>query len=147
MVVHNHDRHRDQNRDHPPLRRQGPRSYCAVVPAQFLDELIRFAFDTLGVYHLDLRILRGQMITSRATKEATVDTSQQQHSHLFTVRLWAEELGDGRTEWRGQVQQVLSGETHYFRDWSTLIALLRAMLPPATIDSAPDALNEHIRPS
>jgi len=46
-----------------------------------------------------------------------VDTGRQQHhSHLFTVRLWLEELGDGRAEWRGQVQHVLSGETHYFRD-------------------------------
>jgi hypothetical protein len=77
-----------------------------------------------------------------------VDTSQQQqHSHLFTVRLWIEDLGDGRAEWRGQVQHVLSGETHYFREWPRLIALLRALLPPMKADSAPDALNEHIDPS
>ncbi|MFL5805420.1 MAG: hypothetical protein ACJ8CR_27250 [Roseiflexaceae bacterium] len=76
-----------------------------------------------------------------------MDTSQQQHSHLFTVRLWVENLGDGQAEWRGQVQHVLSGETHYFRDWSRLIALLWAMLPPAEADSAPDVLNEHVRPS
>ncbi len=76
-----------------------------------------------------------------------MDTSRQHQSHLFTVRLWVENLGDGRAEWRGQVQHVLSGETHYFRDWSRLIALLRALLPPAATDSAPDALNEHISPS
>lgn len=54
----------------------------------------------------------------------------QQHSpsHLFTVRLWQEELGAGQTEWRGQVQHVLTGEAGYFRDWSTLVNLLLAML-------------------
>ena len=72
---------------------------------------------------------------------------QQHHSHLFTVRVWLEVLGDGRAEWRGQVQHVLSGETHYFRQWETLLALLPAMLPPAEADSAPDVLNEHVRPS
>jgi len=77
-----------------------------------------------------------------------VDTGRQQyHSHLFTVRLWMENLGDGRAEWRGQVQHVLSGETHYFREWPTLLALLQAMLSPAEADSAPDARNEHVNPT
>jgi hypothetical protein len=66
-----------------------------------------------------------------------VDTGRQYQSHLFTVRLWIEDLGDGRAEWRGQVQHVLSGETHYFREWETLLALLEAMLPAET-GSAPD---------
>ena len=57
-----------------------------------------------------------------------MDTGQQ-HSQLFTVRLWTEELGDGRREWRGQVRHVTSGETRYFREWPTLIAWLVAMLP------------------
>ena len=58
-----------------------------------------------------------------------MDTSRQHyHSHLFTVRLWLEDLGDGRAEWRGQVRHVLSGEVRYFRDWPTLIALLQALL-------------------
>ena len=63
MLAHNHDRHRDQDRDHPPPRRQEPRRYAAVVPAHALDEygclidqLIQFAFDTLGAQHLDLRV-------------------------------------------------------------------------------------------
>ena len=77
-----------------------------------------------------------------------MDASRQQYqSHLFTVRLWLEDLGEGRAEWRGQVQHVLSGETHYFREWPMLIALVRAMLPPAEADSAADALNEHVCPS
>ncbi len=45
-------------------------------------------------------------------------------SQLFTVRLWRENLGDGRSEWRGQVQHALSRETRYFRDWPTLVAFL-----------------------
>ncbi len=53
------------------------------------------------------------------------------HSHLFTVRLWAEKIGEGRTEWRGRVQHVTSGEAYYFRDWPTLIAHLLKMLPQA----------------
>lgn len=58
-----------------------------------------------------------------------MDTSRQHHhSYLFTVRLWLEDLGDSRAEWRGQVQHVLSGEVRYFRDWPALIALLQALL-------------------
>lgn len=45
-------------------------------------------------------------------------------SHLFTVRLWPEALGDGGIEWRGKVQHVTSGEARYFRDWSTLVAFV-----------------------
>ena len=53
-----------------------------------------------------------------------------QRTHLFTLRLWAEALGDGQIEWRGKVQHVLSGQTRYFRDWEALIAYLQDMLPP-----------------
>jgi len=53
---------------------------------------------------------------------------QQPFSHLFTVRLWREELGNGQTELRGKVQHVSSGEARYFRDWPTLIAFLLALL-------------------
>jgi len=49
-------------------------------------------------------------------------------SHLFTVRVWRTRLDDGRTEWRGQVQHVLSGERYYFRDWASLITHLLSML-------------------
>jgi hypothetical protein len=50
-------------------------------------------------------------------------------SHLFTVRLWAEDIGNGQTEWRGRVQQVTSREIYYFRDWPTLITYLLKLLP------------------
>lgn len=46
-------------------------------------------------------------------------------SHLFTVRVWREELGAGRVEWRGKVQHALSGEARYFREWAELIAFVR----------------------
>jgi hypothetical protein len=56
---------------------------------------------------------------------------QRQHprSHLFTVQLWQEELGQGQTEWRGKAQHVSSGQVHYFRDWPKLILFLQTMLP------------------
>jgi len=66
---------------------------------------------------------------------------RQHHSHLFTLRLWAEDLGDGRSEWRGQVRHVISGEAHYFREWSHLIALLRAMLPNDEINATSEEMN------
>jgi hypothetical protein len=50
-------------------------------------------------------------------------------SYLFSVRLWMEDMGDGQTEWRGQLRHVASGETRYFRDWLALVALLQALLP------------------
>ena len=63
MFVQNHDRNCDQDRAHPPPHQSGQPSYAAVVPAHGLDEhgclidqLIQFAFDTLGVCHLELRV-------------------------------------------------------------------------------------------
>ena len=55
---------------------------------------------------------------------------QRQHprSHLFTVQLWQEELGQGQTEWRGKAQHVSSGQVHYFREWQKLILFLEEML-------------------
>jgi len=50
-------------------------------------------------------------------------------SHLFTLRVWPEALDEGRAEWRGKVQHVTSGETRYFRDWSSLVAFLEEVLP------------------
>ena len=43
------------------------------------------------------------------------------HSQLFMVRVWCEVLGEGRTEWRGKVQHVTSGEARYFRGWQGLV--------------------------
>ena len=57
------------------------------------------------------------------------DAGRPQHgSHLFMLRLWPEDLGGGRTDWRGSVQHVNSGEVRYFRDWPTLQAFVEGLL-------------------
>ena len=64
-----------------------------------------------------------------------MDRSQEPNrSHLFTLRLWPEALGDGQFEWRGQVRHLASGETHYFREWPVLVAFLQDALPDLTDD-------------
>ena len=50
-------------------------------------------------------------------------------AHLFGVPLWPEVLGDDKSEWRGQVRHLPSGETRYFREWSVLVAFVKIMLP------------------
>jgi len=55
---------------------------------------------------------------------AANSTESQPRSQLFTVRVWQEELGEGRSEWRGQVRHVLSGETRHFRDWPSLVTFI-----------------------
>jgi hypothetical protein len=50
------------------------------------------------------------------------------HSHLFTVRVWEEEIGANQNEWRGKVQLLSTGETRYFREWAGLVPLLVALL-------------------
>ena len=62
-------------------------------------------------------------------------TSPSLTSHLFTVRIWREELGDGRIEWRGKVQHALSGEARYFREWTELIAFVRQQVGDQTASS------------
>jgi hypothetical protein len=66
-------------------------------------------------------------------------SKEHHHSHLFTLRLWPEALGDGQVEWRGQVRHLGSGETRYFRQWPVLMAFLRDVLPELTdnLDETP----------
>ena len=52
-------------------------------------------------------------------------------SHLFTIRVWEEDLGTSQTEWRGKVQLCTSGDVRYFREWVTLVPLLLKMLSEA----------------
>jgi hypothetical protein len=62
------------------------------------------------------------------------------HTHLFTLRLWCEELGQGQIEWRGRIKHLGSGEVRYFRDPRTLYAaLLRMLASMEEGDDLPDA--------
>jgi hypothetical protein len=54
--------------------------------------------------------------------------SHSSRSHLFTVRVWQEEIGTDQTEWRGKVQSHTSGDVRYFREWAALVPLLVTML-------------------
>ena len=63
--------------------------------------------------------------------------SSRPRSHLFLVRLWADQDADGQAAWCGKVQYLASGDARYFRDWPTLIDLLRAILPSLTPDGSP----------
>ena len=65
---------------------------------------------------------------TEAPQQTPVSDTQRPRSYLFMVRVWPEDLGDGKTEWRGQVRHVMSGEVRYFREWSNLIAILQEML-------------------
>ncbi|HEY0752397.1 MAG TPA: hypothetical protein VGD98_00340 [Ktedonobacteraceae bacterium] len=58
------------------------------------------------------------------------------HSHLFTVRVWEEEIGVNQTEWRGRVQLLTTGETRYFREWRGLVPLLLTLLAELELDPA-----------
>jgi hypothetical protein len=58
------------------------------------------------------------------------------HSNLFMVRVWPEEVDEGRVEWRGKVQHVASGETRYFRDWESMLAFLRGDAPDPAVEGS-----------
>ena len=55
------------------------------------------------------------------------------HAHIFIVKLWQEVLEEEQnhkqTEWRGKIQDVFNGETHYFRDWPTIVQFISNILP------------------
>jgi hypothetical protein len=50
-------------------------------------------------------------------------------THLFLVRLQAEELDEGDVQWYGRVQRVVNGETYTFSGWTDLVEHLLTMLP------------------
>lgn len=49
-------------------------------------------------------------------------------SHVFSLRVWREELGEGAVEWRGRIRDVTGSESLYFHDWETLIRFMRSVL-------------------
>lgn len=71
------------------------------------------------------------MNTSCQTRAATP------HSivRTFIVRLWLEDLGDGHTEWRGRVQDVMNGQVKFFHGWERLTTTILDMLANRTSDA------------
>jgi hypothetical protein len=49
--------------------------------------------------------------------------------YLLTLRLWQEDVGGGRKEWRCRVRSESSGEVRYFSDWQGLVGYLQELLP------------------
>jgi hypothetical protein len=63
---------------------------------------------------------------------------QHPRSHLFTVRVWQEEVGHDQTEWRGKVHLITDGNVRYFRGWEGLVPLLITMLSELETLSEPN---------
>jgi hypothetical protein len=70
-------------------------------------------------------------------------TEAQSRSHLFTLRVWQEDVGHGRFELRGALTHVLSGKTVHFRDWTTLVELIEPFVAPVT--PPPTALEPSVK--
>ena len=49
---------------------------------------------------------------------------------LFELHMFLVDIGNGRSEWCGILQNVKDGEKHYFRGWSGLVANLEGILTP-----------------
>jgi hypothetical protein len=74
----------------------------------------------------------------------TNDADRSSHSsHLFTMRLWLEEVGGGQIDWRGKVQHVTSGEAQYFRDWRSLEVFVEGLLGGSGHEGLEPAIPEH----
>lgn len=74
---------------------------------------------------------------------STATRPNSSRSQLFTVRVWLENLGAARSEWRGQVQHLPGGEQCYFRDWQTLVAFILERATAAQAGAAPETGPPH----
>ncbi len=63
-------------------------------------------------------------------------TSRQ--DRLFTLRTWTEEVAAGEWEWRGRIYDTTTGEVRHFRDWSSLLPLLFALLRTGEQPTTPE---------
>ncbi len=68
-------------------------------------------------------------IFSREVENLEYNDHHYEPAHVFTLRLWQEELSKGEAEWRLQLRSVETGRIQYFRDWPSLVGLLLTMLP------------------
>jgi hypothetical protein len=55
-------------------------------------------------------------------------------SHLFLLRLWAEDESNAQDMWSARLQHIFTGETHTFRACPQLVDVLLELSgsPPAT---------------
>ena len=51
-------------------------------------------------------------------------------SRLFIVRIWTEDLGGGRSEWRAFIRHVPGGESRYVRTWDDLQSFIGRFTEP-----------------
>ena len=61
-------------------------------------------------------------------------------SQLFTLRVWPEEISEGRVEWRGKIHRVIGGESVIFHNWEAMLSFLLQALEieiPATHEDNP----------
>lgn len=56
------------------------------------------------------------------------NVSRSPPTNLFTLRLWQEPLDNDRSEWRGEVKHLFTGEVRYFRRWEEISTLVPEML-------------------
>lgn len=50
-------------------------------------------------------------------------------SQQYIVRIWFEEDGHGRQEWRGEVRDIQQNERRYFRTWSEMVSFVTRSFP------------------
>ena len=67
-------------------------------------------------------------------------------AHLFTLRLWHADTGDGRREWRGRLHHVGHDSVTYFRGWAALLPVLLAMLRRAGVTISVDSGGQEEEP-
>ncbi len=61
------------------------------------------------------------------------DDKPDQGSYLFLVRIWLEEDTEGQVEWRGKVQDVVTGDADAFQGLHTVVKSIVSMLPAAAV--------------
>ncbi len=67
------------------------------------------------------------MLDEKATESMPEDHDAARRIRLFTVRIWAEPVGED-WERRGSARDVLSGACCSFREWSDLTSFLAAQV-------------------
>lgn len=53
----------------------------------------------------------------------------------MTLRLWQEVIDAQHSEWRGEIKNLMTGETRYFRRWEELAEIVLSMLAGSGMSS------------